>query len=79
MDVVDGGDVGMIQTRRGARFTHDARADLARRRVARRQALQGDAPLEPRIVAEIHLAHAAGPKLADDLVRADRPAEQYSP
>ena len=69
-NVVDGRDVRMIEPRGGARLAQDAIAD----RVARPgdEALERDAALEPRIVAEEHLPHAADAELVEDLIRSDR-------
>src|SRR5258708_4741972 len=44
----------------GARLTHDAHLHLARLMFGIARALERDAALQPRIVAEEHFAHAAG-------------------
>ena len=71
-DVVHAGDVGMREPRDGASLAQHARTPLRRVRLFGGEALQRDAPLEPRIVAEEHLAHAARPEALDNAVRTNR-------
>ena len=66
---------GMRETRDRARLAQHAGVAVGRGAGVRRQALQRDAALEPRIVAEKHLAHAAGAELFEDLVGSDRRAD----
>ena len=63
-DVVDAGDVGMREPRGGTRLAQDGRLIAAG--FSRRQTFQGNFSLQARIVAEIHLAHAARPELFQD-------------
>ncbi len=69
-DVVDGGDVRMVQRRGRAGFLLEARQPLGIRRELLRQDLDRDLAAEPRVAGQPDLAHAAGAELLLDLVGA---------
>src|SRR5216110_1747018 len=62
-DVEERADVRMLQARNGARFAVESFGKV------RRQDLDRDGAIEPRIARAIDLAHAAGSERRDDLVR----------
>jgi len=70
-DVVQRADVGMIQRRDRACFALEA---LAETLVGE---LDGDVPSEPGIAGSIHDAHAAGPDLGRELIRANSRADVH--
>src|SRR5262245_2610877 len=64
-DVVDRADVRMAQRRDRTRLAFEALAERPADRLDR------DQPIEPRVARLPHLAHAAGAKGGQDLVRAE--------
>jgi hypothetical protein len=70
-DVVDGGDVRVVQPRRGARLAQQPAAEFGRVEPRRPgQGLQRDAPMEARVFREIDLAVRARPQALEDSIRA---------
>ncbi len=67
-DIVDGDDVGMGQTRRGAGFPGEPLLDLV---VEDRQDLERNGPIEDRIAGQIQQPHAALAQAIKDFVPAD--------
>ncbi len=72
--VVDDGDVGMRDARGRTRFVKNPRAQLGGGR-RRDEAFQRDLPVQPRVVAEKHVAHAADAEPIEDHVRPDAIAD----
>ena len=70
-DVVDGADVGMIQSRGSARFALETleRLGVARQLVG--QELQGDKAAEPRVFGLVNHAHPAAAQLLHNAVVRD--------
>ena len=67
-DIVDGADVGMIQSGGGASLPHQSRP--ATRFVVRFvEELEGDVPVQANVARPVDHAHAAGPESSDDLIR----------
>jgi hypothetical protein len=58
-DLMDGDDVGMIQCRCGAGFSLKTRDPFGIRGELRRQQLQGDLPVEPRVTRQVNFAHTS--------------------
>ena len=58
-DVIDGGDVRMIQRGRGLRFAREAKHTVRVHRRITRQNLQRDSSIQSR-VSKVDLAHTAG-------------------
>jgi hypothetical protein len=58
-DLVDLADERVIKRRRNQRLTPEAQTRLRILLGVGRQHLDRDAPLEQRVVGEVHLAHAA--------------------
>ena len=73
-DVVNDGDVRVVDARRRARLLKDPCAHVGGRRA--QEALQRDLAVKTRVVAEEHLAHAAATQPLDEEVRADAGAER---
>ncbi len=69
----------VIERRRGARLLLEARQPLGIGGVLLRQNLDRHLAAQARVFAEIHLAHAARAEQLEDLVRAERFADQCSP
>ena len=69
-DVVQGADVGVIQRGDGSRFTVEALLGLSVVRQVRRQDLDRDGAVQPRVARAIHFAHAPCAHRRDDLVGA---------
>ena len=67
-DVVQRADVGMIQRRDRACFALEALAETL---------VVGDVASEPGIAGSIHDAHAAGPDLGRELIRANSRADVH--
>jgi len=67
-DVVDRGDVGMVQDSRGPSFVLEAAESIRIARKRRGQHLDGDFAPQPRILRAIDLPHPARAKRRDDLV-----------
>ena len=64
-------DVGVIQSRRGARLLLEAAQPLGIGGDLRGEHLDRDFPPEPRVASEVDLAHAARAKRPADLVGAE--------
>ena len=78
-DLVYGDDVGMIERRGGERFPSEAKDALWVGGQVRRDALEGDPPLQARVQSHVDLAHAAGADAGKDLEGADAlPDERLS-
>jgi hypothetical protein len=60
----------MIERGGGARFTHQPLAAVGRVRIRALHHLERDLAMETRVFGQPHHPHAAGAKLAEDLVRA---------
>ena len=71
LDPVNLRDVLMIERGERLRFAFEARQILGVRGDAREEHLDGDFAVESHVVGAIDLAHAAGPKGGDYLIRAD--------
>ena len=67
-DVVERADVRMVERRDRPRLALEALADCGFGGELRRQHLDRDVAIEPRVAGAIHLAHAAGAEQRDDLV-----------
>ena len=70
-DFVDGQDVRMIERRRGPRFLQKPGQPLRVGAELASQHFQRDLPAEHRVGGAIHLAHAAAPEQAMNLIAAD--------
>ncbi len=68
LDRVNGDDVGVVQRRRGAGLALEPFAPVGVARKLAGEDLERDAPLEPRVVGEVHLAHSPFPEHFDDLI-----------
>ena len=75
-DIVDGADVGVVQRRCGARLAAESGQGLGIFREVRRQELQRDEALQPRILGFVHDAHSAAAQLLDDAVVRERLTDQ---
>ena len=62
-DVVNRGDIRVIQCRCGFRFPREARHPVRIKGKVGRQDLQRDHPIEPGIEGQIDFAHSAGAQL----------------
>ena len=71
-DVVNRGDVRMIQRRDGAGLAHGARVGDTRAAGHPAEGLDRDLAPEPDVLSKAHVAHAAGVDLAEDAVWAAR-------
>jgi hypothetical protein len=69
-DIVDCQNVWVIKRRSRSRFTLEPSQSIGIGGKRRRQYLDRDVALQARVARTIHLAHAAGADLTDDLVRA---------
>ena len=76
LEGVDGGDAGVGQAGRGPRLAAQAPATALVPDEPRGQRLDGDAPAEPRVLGEVHDAHAAFAELAHDPVGTEPPARR---
>src|SRR5262245_26571476 len=70
-DVVQRANVWMGQLGNSARLAVEPLAKLRLGGERRREDLDGDGAIQPRVAGAIHLAHAALAKLRDDFVRTD--------
>ena len=76
-DVVQRADVRVVETGDDARFTLEAFPRVRCLSERRREDLDSDGAIQPRVTRLIHLAHAACTERRDDLVRAEkRPARE---
>jgi hypothetical protein len=66
LDGVHGDDVGVRQSRRGARLAQEALAQVRLTRERRRQQLDRHVPVERQIAREHHDPHATAPELVLD-------------
>jgi hypothetical protein len=73
-DVVDGKNVGVGETRDGQRLPLEPLQPIRIAGERRRQHLDGDVAVQPRIVSAIDGAHATGAEQGDNLERADASA-----
>ena len=73
-DVVHHADVRMGERGDGARLTLEAQPSLGIRGEIRRQDLDGDGPIEPRVAGLVDLAHAASAERRLKLIRAETSA-----
>ena len=72
-DVVDGGDVRVVQPRRSPRLAHQPAAELGCIQPCRPgQRLQRDAAMKARVFREIDLAVRARPQALEESIRAHR-------
>ncbi len=69
-DVVDGGDVGVIEKSRGFRLLLEPAQAIGVLRERRGQDLDRDLSAEARVLRTVHLAHSAGADRTEDLVGA---------
>ena len=74
-DLVDRHDIGVVERRCGARFLFESAGGFGIARERGLEHLDGDLAAEPRIVRQVHLAHAAAADWRQDLVGADGSAE----
>ena len=77
VEVVNGGDVGVVQARQGLRFAAES---PPRRFVAqhpRRQHLDGDVAVEVRVVRAVDLSHPAGAEALEDSIVRERAADHF--
>ena len=70
-NLVNHGDVRMLEGRRGARLLHEPVASHGIGDERGRQHLQRDVAVETRITGPVHLAHAAGAEWSENLVRTE--------
>ena len=70
-DVVDAADMRMIERRDGARLALEPRAQVGIAGDVRREDLDGDAAIEPRVAGFVDFAHAASTQRADDFIRTE--------
>jgi hypothetical protein len=73
--VVQRADVRVVELRDGARLAVEALPELRVGGDVRRQHLDGDGAIQPRIARAIHFAHAARPERGDDLVGTNSTAD----
>jgi hypothetical protein len=69
-DIIDCADVRMIQRGNRAALTVEAHTCLRIVTQVAQDQLEGHRAVQPRVLRPIHCAHAAGAKLADDLIGA---------
>ena len=74
LDAVNAGDVSMIERRKDPGFTLEPAQAVLIERERRREDLDRDVTLEPRIVRPVDFAHPAGAQPADHLVGSDAAA-----
>ena len=67
-DIVQGADVGMVETGNGVGFTTEARQPLRITGEVFRKDLDGDGPSETGVGSLVDFAHPARTDLADDLI-----------
>ena len=77
-DVINRDDVGMVERRDAPRFPLKAPQTVFVLRKPRRDDLERELAAKPKILGEIHLAHPALAKLAQDSVRTDDFADHRS-
>ena len=70
-DVVDGEDVGVVQGRGRAGFLLEAAQAIGIAGPERRQHLDRDIAVEPRVARPVDVAHASGAEGREDLVRTE--------
>jgi hypothetical protein len=70
-DLVNGGNVRMIERAGGARLSQQAGRSFWIAGLVRRQKLEGNASAEINILGEINRTHPAGPDVADDPIVRD--------
>ena len=73
-DVVERADVRMIELRDGAGFAIEALAELRVGREQRRENLDRDRTIEPRVAGPVDLAHTAGADEREHFVGAEADA-----
>ena len=78
-DFVDRGDVRVVQGARGARLTQQAFSGLLARRGAGLKELQGDMPVQLRVLGQPDGAHPTGAEMTDDAVVGDGTANHVRP
>jgi hypothetical protein len=71
IEVVDDGDVRVVQTREGTRFLTESPSGRVARRKRRREHLDGHLPVEMPVVGAVDEAHAASPDLFEDAIVAE--------
>src|SRR5690242_16552305 len=69
--VIDGEDVGVIESASGPRFLFKPAQAVGIAAEGARQDLDGNVPAQSRVAGPIHLTHAALTKWGDDLVGAE--------
>jgi hypothetical protein len=69
--IEQGADVGMRELRDGLRFALESLTGLGRVAELRRQDLDRDGSLQPRIARPVDLSHSSGTELTEDFVRAE--------
>ena len=70
-DFIDRTDAGVVERRRRLSLSYEPRLGWRVRVGSGRKHFDGDSPIEHRVLAEVHLTHAAGSKLAHDAIAAD--------
>ena len=75
-NVMNSGDIRMIQRRRRPGFALEALHPLRVRCQVARENLERDGPIQPRVAREVHLTHPARAKQGQDLVVTERCAEE---
>ncbi len=70
-DLVNVADVGVIQCRRRLGLLEEALFGRLVSRQVRREELDRDVPIQPRVMGQVDDAHAPAPKLGDDRIRAE--------
>jgi len=71
LDAVDGDDVGMVEGGNGAGLALEPAPAVVVGDEGGRQRLEDDFATERLVLREEHVAHAACPEQADDLIRPD--------
>ena len=79
VDLVDGGDVGMVDGGRGLSLADEALDPLVVGRDVLRQDLERDLPAELRVLGGVDDAHAAAAELVDDPVVRDSLVDHAAP
>jgi hypothetical protein len=70
-DFVNRAHIGVVERRRGLRLLYQPRVGCPIRPGFRAQDFDGDEPVERRVLAQIHLAHAPGAELPQDAISTD--------
>ena len=76
-DVVDGDDVGMVQTGGCLRFLNKPAAAFRITRVGAREHLHRDEPVQTRVVSFVNIAHAARAQFLQKLIMRNDPPNKF--